>query len=131
MFTTDSNENRKSVRPDDSNKNGKAFKSQYSERKDSFRNKYSLYEDEDDYGTQHRSRKAHDSKGRGFDSEDIELPDKLESMKRFEREKKAVMKKYREEEIERRKKPVIKQKRSTKDWTRDYNYGLLDEEVFM
>jgi len=128
LFTTDTNENRKSRRPDDFSKNNKA----YTERgKGSYGKHYYSYDDEDDYSLQHKGRKAHDSRGRILDSDDIELSDKLESIKRFEREKKAVQKKNRKEEDERRKKPHLKQKRSTKDWTRDYNYGLLDEEVFM
>lgn len=128
LLTSDTNENRKSRRPDDFSKKSKAD----TERsKGSYGKQYSTYDDEDDFSLQHKGRKGNDSRGRILDTDDIELPDKLESIKRFEREKKAAQKKNRKEEDERRKKPQFKQKRSTKDWTRDYNYGLLDEEVFM
>jgi len=127
VLKTDANENIRFNRPDEFRSN-KGFNS---ERNRSYRH-YSTYEDEEEYGSQQKGRKNSDGKCKSHMSDDIELPDKLESIKRFEREKKAVQKKNREEETERRKKPVMKQKRSTKDWTRDYEYGLLDdEEVFM
>lgn len=128
LFTTDTNEHRMFRRPDDFSKNNKS----HSERgKVSFGRQYSAYDEEDDYSLPYKGRKGHDSRGRGLDTDDIELSDKLENIKRFEREKKAAQKKSRKEEDERRKKPIPKQKRNSKDLTRDYNYGLLDEEIFM
>lgn len=127
VFTTDSNENRKTRRPDDY----KMSKTYMERGKGVFRNQ-AMFNEDDDYSQQHKGRKSHDnSRGKNFDAEDMELSDKLENFKRFEREKKAVQKKSLKEEDERRKRPVLKQKRSSKDLTRDYNYGLLDEEVFM
>lgn len=120
VVTADSNGNRKYNRHNDLNH---TFSSDHN--KNSFQN--SVYDEEDEYCTQHKSKKNSDSKGRNYLPEDIEMSDKLENIKRFEREKKAAQKKNRDDYDEKRRKPVLKQKRSTKDWTRDYHYGLLDD----
>lgn len=89
--------------------------------KNNFRDK----DDEDD-NKKVRSHKATDSKPKNQLEQQL---DKLETIKRLEREKKAVQKKLREEETEKQKRPAVKQKRSSKsDWTKDYVYGLIDED---
>jgi hypothetical protein len=113
----------------DLNKKNQAYNSE--KGKNSFRYQYSVYEDEEDYDRQNKTRKNSDNKVKNHITEDVEISDKLETIKRLEREKKAVQKKSREEVVERKKKPVLKQKRSSRDWTKDYQNGLLDEEVFL
>jgi hypothetical protein len=84
--------------------------------------------DEDSDSKNTRGRRTTEAKARSPQSKELEQTDKLETIKRLEREKKVVQKKNREVEAEKPKRPVLKQKRSTKDWTKDYEYGLLDEE---
>lgn len=119
----------KFYKPSDLSKGRQTYNSERS--RNSFRYQNSMDKDDDDYSTSQRGRKTSDSKAKNQISEDIEQQDKLETAKRLEREKKAVQKKAREDEIERKKKPALKQKRSAKDWTKDYENGLLDEEVWM
>ena len=88
----------------------------------------SMDKDEDSDTKNIRGRKTAVNKSKSSQNKDLEQPDKLETIKRLEREKKVVQKKNREEEIEKPKRPVVKQKRNTKDWTKDYEYGLLNEE---
>lgn len=57
-------------------------------------------------------------------------PDKYETLKRLEREKKAIQKKLYDDEDERQKRQ-IKHKRSSKtNWTKQYEYGMLDDDDF-
>ncbi|HHU73097.1 MAG TPA: hypothetical protein GXZ28_00530 [Clostridiales bacterium] len=63
-------------------------------------------------------------------SMELEHLDKLETLKRIEREKKVKKRKMYEEEMERPKRPVVKQRRPAgKDWTKNYEYGLLDDDM--
>lgn len=118
----------KTSKPDDVLVNKKAFNTEHSRNSSRYENL--METDEDDYSTPIRVRKNSDSKRRNQLPEELEQSDKLETIKRLEREKKAVQKKVREEEISKKKKPVVKQKRNSKDLTREYQYGLLDEEVW-
>lgn len=97
------------------------------------RNPYAyVNKDDDEDDRSFKGRKASEAKTKNSLMKDKDQqPDKLETMRRFEREKKAIQKKNRQEEFERSKRPIIKQKRSTKDLTKGYEYGLLgDEEDF-
>jgi hypothetical protein len=129
VVTTDINENKGFNKHMDLNKKNQAYNSE--KGKNSIRYQYSVYEDEEDYDRQNKTRKNSDNKVKNHITEDVEISDKLETIKRLEREKHAVQKKSREEVVERKKKPVLKQKRSSRDWTKDYQNGLLDEEVFL
>lgn len=75
-----------------------------------------------------RGRKQSDSKARTQNKDSELATDKLETMKRLEREKKAMQKKTHEEEVVKRGRPPVKQKREVKDWTKGYEAGMIDEE---
>ena len=58
-------------------------------------------------------------------------PDKYETLKRLEREKKAMQKKYLDEEYYGKQKRQVKpKKRENTNWIKQYEYGLLDEDDF-
>lgn len=85
--------------------------------------------DEEDERRHMKGRKPTDQKSKTSQMKDIDQPsDKLETIKRLEREKKVIQRKNREEEVEKPRRNLTKQKRSVKDWTKGYVYGLLDEE---
>jgi hypothetical protein len=98
------------------------------------RNTYSfsgVMDKEDDKDIRNsKGHKAADLKSRGIQRKDNDLqPDKLETIKRLEREKKVIQKKSREEEIEKPKHLQNKPRKIIKDWTKGYEYGLLDDEA--
>lgn len=73
-----------------------------------------------------RSHRTNDSKAKLQQDQPL---DKLEAFKRLEREKKIMQKKQREEDAEKKRRPAPKQRRSAKsDLTKDYIYGLYDED---
>lgn len=96
------------------------MKSSMSFRKDNDRN-------EDDEELRGGKVRRPAEKSRSSQKNELDQWEKLEILKRLEREKKAVQKKSREEETEKFKRPAAKQKRSIRDWTKDYEYGLLDD----
>jgi hypothetical protein len=120
-------------RPGENNYGSKEFNSKQSPApyqrgrefpKNNFRDK-----DDEDENRKVRSHKAADSKPKNQLEQQL---DKLETIKRLEREKKAVQKKLREEETEKQKHPTMKQKRNSKsDWTKEYVYGLIDEDDYI
>ena len=56
-------------------------------------------------------------------------PDKFETIKRLEREKKAMQKKQESKKTEKQAKPQVKQKRTNNiDWTRGYQNGLYGDD---
>lgn len=57
-------------------------------------------------------------------------PDKYEALKRLERERKAMQKKLLDEEYGKRKHQTKQKKRSKTNWTKQYEYGMLDEDDF-
>lgn len=57
-------------------------------------------------------------------------PDKYEAFKRLEREKKAMQKKLVDEEYGRHKRQMKHKKNSKTNWTKQYEYGMLDEDDF-
>ncbi|CUH93736.1 hypothetical protein [Herbinix luporum] len=56
--------------------------------------------------------------------------DKHEVKKRLEREKKALKKKQLEEDFGRQKRQIKGKKNTKTNWTRQYEYGLLDEDDY-
>lgn len=99
----------------------------YSSHKNKEYGKYS-YEDraEEDEIKTTKSHKSSESRTKNIPQE--HQPDKLETIRRLEREKKAMQKKQREEEEEKQKRPPIKKRNTKTDWTKDYVYGLMDED---
>lgn len=84
-------------------------------------------EDNDNRFKNHRSADTKAKSSQGKDKE--QTTDKLETIKRLEREKKAIQKKNRDEELEKQKKPLMKSKKNkTINWTKGYECGLLDED---
>lgn len=57
-------------------------------------------------------------------------PDKYETMKRIEREKKAIQKKQLDEDYDRRENSMKRIKTNKTNWTKHYQTGMLDEEDF-
>ena len=56
-------------------------------------------------------------------------PDKFETIKRLEKEKKVMLKKQESKKTEKAAKPQMKQKRANNvDWTRGYQNGLYDDD---
>ncbi|MBH1941690.1 hypothetical protein I5677_12380 [Mobilitalea sibirica] len=86
--------------------------------------------DEDTDGKGSRNFRTGDTRTKSSQNKEKEQqPDKFETIKRLEREKKAMQKKYKDEEPKKPKRPVMKEKRSSKnEWTKSYQFGLLDEE---
>lgn len=90
------------------------------------------YDKDEEYDT--KGSKNHRTSGtKNYQNKEIDQPiDKLETIRRLEREKKVVQKKYREESHDDYVKPKrsqMKEKRvSKKDWTKNYIYGLYDED---
>ena len=102
----------------------------YAKNKDFSRNNY-LDKDEDNEKSVRRNQKGNDAKSKSISNKEKEQqPDKFDTIKRLEREKKAMQKKMREEElVEKQKRPPIKQRKSTRiNWTKGYECGLLDED---
>lgn len=58
-------------------------------------------------------------------------PEKYETLKRLEREKKAIQKKYTDEEYGKHKRQVKQKKRENTNWIKQYENGLLDEDDFL
>lgn len=56
------------------------------------------------------------------------LGDKYETKKRIERKKKAIKKKVIDEDYGRHKHPMHYKKTVKTNWTKQYEYGLLDED---
>lgn len=132
MVTTDTSENKRFGKKPDTSKRNQTY---FSEKgKASLSYQYFAYEVDEDYKKQNKMRKIADSRVKKHapeEDETADLTDKLEVIKRLEREKKAMQKKNREQADYRKRKPMPKQKRSCRDWTKDYRNGLLDEEVFL
>jgi hypothetical protein len=109
------------------------YKNSFSSVKNKDFQKHSFIDKDDDLDHKGaRGRKATEARVKSASGKDKEQqPDKFETIKRLEREKKAVQKKIREEDdSEKIKRSIPKQKKGSKiDWTKGYQYGLLDEEV--
>lgn len=80
-----------------------------------------------------RSGKSYGSKDQRMKDaptkEKEQQPDKFETIKRIEREKKAMQKKQESKKTEKQAKPQVKQKRTNNiDWTRGYQNGLYDDD---
>lgn len=87
-----------------------------------------MYNKDKDYDKETRVGKA---KPKVVTKEREQQPDKIETIKRLEREKKALRKKSMEEErkTDKPNKPMIKQKRTSNiDWTKGYNMGLYGDD---
>lgn len=97
-------------------------------RRTKYVNSIPFDKDDEDEDRNLRSRKTSETRSRSSQMNELEFSDKLEISRRLEREKKIIQKKNREEDSEKPRKPVLKQKRSNKDWIRDYEYDLLDED---
>lgn len=87
---------------------------------------------EEDEEFELKARKSHrssDNKTKNALNIEMEQTDKLEVVRRLEREKKALQKKLREEEKIKPRPMPIKQKRSSKNnLTKSYLSGRLDED---
>lgn len=119
-----SGDNNNGLKEYNSNQSSAPYQRSREFSKNNFRDK-----DDEEENKSVRSHKAAESKPKNQPEQQL---DKLETIKRLEREKKAVQKKLREEETEKQKRPVVKQKRSSKsDWTKDYVYGLIDEDDYI
>ena len=57
-------------------------------------------------------------------------PDKYETLKRLEREKKAMQRKLMDEEFGKQKRQMKQKKREKTNWTKQYEYGMLDEDDY-
>jgi len=57
-------------------------------------------------------------------------PDKYETLKRLEREKKAMQRKLMDEEYGKQKRQIKQKRREITNWTKQYQNGLLDEDEF-
>jgi len=57
-------------------------------------------------------------------------PEKYETLKRLEREKKAMQRKLMDEEYGKQKRQIKQKKREITNWTKQYENGLLDEDDF-
>lgn len=109
--------------------------SRYNNFKTNDRSSYSFPKNYDkDEEPENRGAKGHKAadKAKNYQSKEKEQqPDKLETLRRLEREKKAIRKKNRndEEEYEKIRHPQMKSKKSPKkDWTKNYLDGMYDEE---
>lgn len=107
-----------------------SVKVRYDAKKNQYQRRSYIDKDEDIETRNTRRNKSNEPKSKGASGIELEQSDKMEMIRRLERDKKAKQKKLREEEeIEKQKRPQIKHKRNSKsDWTKDYVYGLLDEE---
>lgn len=91
-------------------------------------NKDKDYDKDSKFGEKHRGS---ESKAKSVSKEKEQQPDKIETIKRLERERKALLKKSMEEERKSDKpnKPMIKHKRTSNiDWTKGYNMGLYGDD---
>lgn len=155
MATTNANDsrprdNRGNARFSKINQDGKPFHREnkpYNKVKssnDSFRQEIKPYNKDKDYDSDYklgksysggREQRMNDFRSKTSQSKEKEQqPDKLVTIKRLEREKKALQRKKQdfEERTERRNKPQIKHRRTNNiDWTRGYangRYGDDDED---
>ena len=108
--------------------------SRYNNFKPNDRSSYSFPKNYDkDEEPENRGAKGHKTadRAKNYQSKEKEQqPDKLETLRRLEREKKAIQKKNRNsEEHEKLKRPQMKSKKSSKkDWTKNYLSGMFDED---
>jgi hypothetical protein len=94
----------------------------------SYANKFKKDEEEENKGA--RSHRASDARLKGAQIKDKEQKsDKIEIMKRLEREKKVLQKKLKDEDEKKIKRPLVKQRKNSKnDWTKSYQKGKFDED---
>jgi hypothetical protein len=86
--------------------------------------------DEEEENKGARSHRASDARAKSAQTKGKDQPfDKMETMKRLEREKKALQKKSRDEEEERMPRTMVKQRKNSKnDWTKSYQSGILEDD---
>lgn len=58
-------------------------------------------------------------------------PEKYEIIKRLEKEKKAMQRKYMDEEDGKQKRQIKQKKRENTNWIKQYEYGMLDEDDYL
>lgn len=94
-------------------------------------NNRAFYEDgEEDY--LEKEGKNYKSTGQSKSKIPPDTPfDKYETMKRLEREKKALQKKMLDEEYSKHKSPMKQKKNSKTNWTKYYEKGLIDEDDYL
>lgn len=92
------------------------------------RNHYKIYDDmEEDYSR--NEVRSHKTSGQTKNKIQADIQyDKYEAMKRLEREKKAMQKKYIEDEYEKHRRPMKQRKNTKTNWTKHYEYGMLDDD---
>lgn len=89
-----------------------------------YKDAYADYDD-DDYPKHHRTGGNVKTK-----LAPEKLPEKYETLKRIEKEKKAMQKKLMDEEYGKQKRQVKQKKRENTNWIKQYEYGMLDEDDF-
>ena len=100
--------------------------SSYQKQRNYQGNYYKDKDEENEIGSK-RNVKGKETK-KGSQSKE-QQPEKLETIKRFEREKKIMQKKNSIEELEKDKRPQLKKRRMEHiNWTKSYEDGLYDPE---
>lgn len=96
--------------------------------KGNYRDAYADFDEDDNPKNDARSQRA------GGNVKTKLPPDrnseKYEAIKRLEKEKKAMQRKLMDEEYGKQKRQVKPKKRSKTNWTKQYEYGMLDEDDF-